>query len=82
MSDVKTKYNEEDLQEFKEIINNKIARAEQDLASLKAAYKNDGEGGTTDDGPVFEVINRPYGRAITLIKCGEVNNTNKQQVDG
>ena len=54
MSDVKTKYNEEDLQEFKEIINNKIARAEQDLASLKAAYKNDADNGTNDTSSSFK----------------------------
>lgn len=48
MSDVKVKYTEEDLQEFKEIINKKIARAESDLASLKAAYKNDSSNGTDD----------------------------------
>ena len=48
MSDVKVKYTEEDLQEFKEIINKKIARAESDLATLKAAYKNDASNGTDD----------------------------------
>ena len=48
MSDVKVKYTEEDLQEFKEIINTKIARAEEDLALLKAAYKNDANNGTDD----------------------------------
>ena len=48
MSDVKVKYTEEDLQEFKEIINKKIARAESDLAALKAAYKNDSSNGTDD----------------------------------
>ena len=48
MSDVKVKYTEEDLQEFKEIINKKIARAESDLAALKDAYKNDSSNGTDD----------------------------------
>mgnify|MGYP000029433263 FL=1 len=48
MSDVKVKYTEEDLQEFKEIINKKIERAESDLAALKAAYKNDSSNGTDD----------------------------------
>ncbi len=48
MSDVKVKYSEEDLQEFKEIINKKIARAQEDLALLKAAYKNDADNGTDD----------------------------------
>jgi len=48
MPEIKVKYTEEDLQEFKEIINKKIARAESDLATLKAAYKNDSSNGTDD----------------------------------
>ncbi|WP_439130136.1 TraR/DksA family transcriptional regulator [Polaribacter sp.] len=48
MSDVKVKYTEEDLQEFKEIINKKIARAQEDLALLEASYKNDANNGTDD----------------------------------
>jgi RNA polymerase-binding transcription factor DksA len=48
MSDVKVKYTEEDLQEFKEIINKKINRAEEDLALLRSAYKNDASNGTDD----------------------------------
>ncbi|PWG05710.1 TraR/DksA family transcriptional regulator [Polaribacter aquimarinus] len=48
MSDIKVKYTGEDLQEFKEIINKKIARAQEDLALLKAAYKNDADNGTDD----------------------------------
>ena len=54
MSDVKVKYSEEDLQEFKEIINQKIARSEADLALLKAAYKNDADNGTNDTSPSFK----------------------------
>ena len=48
MSDVKLKYSEEDLQEFKGIIDKKIARAEADLALLQASYKNDANNGTED----------------------------------
>ena len=48
MSDVKVKYTEEDLQEFKEIIDKKIARAEEDLALLQSSYKNDANNGTDD----------------------------------
>lgn len=54
MLEVKTKYNEADLQEFKEIINKKIARAEEDLALLKAAYKNDANNGTDDTSHTFK----------------------------
>lgn len=54
MSEVKAKYNEEDLQEFKAVINKKIARAEADLALLKAAYKNDANNGTDDTSHSFK----------------------------
>ena len=54
MSDVKLKYSEEELQEFKEIIEKKIARAEEDLLLLKAAYKNDADNGTDDTSPSFK----------------------------
>lgn len=54
MSDTKTKYSEEDLKEFKEIIDKKIARAREDLAILKSAYKNDANNGTDDTSPSFK----------------------------
>ncbi|MGY0427008.1 MAG: TraR/DksA family transcriptional regulator [Polaribacter sp.] len=54
MTDVKLKYSDDDLQEFKEIIDKKIARSEEDLALLKAAYKNDADNGTDDTSPSFK----------------------------
>jgi DnaK suppressor protein len=54
MSDVKLKYSKEDLQEFKAIIEKKIARAEEDLALLKAAFKNDSNNGTDDTSHSFK----------------------------
>ncbi|WP_343330919.1 TraR/DksA family transcriptional regulator [Polaribacter staleyi] len=54
MSEVKSKYSAEDLQEFKAIIEKKIARAEEDLALLKAAYKNDSNNGTDDTSHSFK----------------------------
>jgi len=48
MPEIKAKYSEEDLQEFKEIINKKIARAQEDLALLESSYKNDADNGTDD----------------------------------
>lgn len=54
MSETKTKYNGEDLLEFKEIINKKIARAEEDLALLEASYKNDAGNGTDDTSSSFK----------------------------
>ena len=54
MADVKTKYSEEDLQEFRAIIDKKIAKAEEDLAILRSAYKNDANNGTDDTSPSFK----------------------------
>ncbi len=54
MSETKTKYSEEDLKEFREIIEKKIARAEEDLAILQDAYKNDANNGTDDTSPSFK----------------------------
>lgn len=54
MSETTPKYSEEDLQEFKEIIEKKIARAEEDLALLQSAYKNDADNGTDDTSPSFK----------------------------
>ena len=54
MPDVKVKYSDEDLQEFKEIIDKKIERAESDLALLQSAYKNDANNGTEDTSPSFK----------------------------
>lgn len=48
------RYSDEDLQEFKEIIDKKIARAEEDLASLQSSYKNDANNGTDDTSPSFK----------------------------
>ena len=48
------KYSDEDLQEFRDIILKKIARAEEDLSSLQSAYKNDANNGTDDTSPSFK----------------------------
>jgi len=54
MSDIRVKYSEEDLKEFKAIIEKKIARANEDLALLEAAYKNDSDNGTNDTSSNFK----------------------------
>lgn len=54
MLEIKLKYSEADLQEFKEIIDKKIERAESDLASLESSYKNDANNGTEDTSPSFK----------------------------
>ena len=54
MLDVKLRYSDEDLQEFRVIIDQKIARAASDLASLESAYKNNAGNGTDDTSPSFK----------------------------
>ena len=54
MQDVKLKYSDEDLQEFKLIIDQKIERAEADLALLQSSYKNNAGNGTDDTSPSFK----------------------------
>mgnify|MGYP000751791879 FL=1 len=54
MSEIKLRYSDEDLQEFKSIIDKKIERAQSDLALLQSAYKNDANNGTEDTSPSFK----------------------------
>ncbi len=49
-----TRYSDDDLLEFKEIIQAKIARAEEDLELLKSSYMNGSNNGTDDTSPQFK----------------------------
>lgn len=51
---VSVRYSDDDLQEFKEIILNKIARAEKDLELLRSTFKNGAGNGTEDTSPTFK----------------------------
>lgn len=53
---VRAQYGEDDLKEFKEIILKKIARAQEDLDILNAAYKNDRSNGTDDTSHTFKAF--------------------------
>jgi RNA polymerase-binding transcription factor DksA len=53
MSD-KVRYSDEDLEEFKVIIDERIAQAEHDLELYQKAYRNDGNNGTEDTAPQFK----------------------------
>lgn len=52
--DVKVRYSDNDLQEFREIILKKIERAEEDLELLRSSYKNGAGNGTEDTSPTFK----------------------------
>lgn len=54
MDDLKVRYSDNDLQEFKEIIIKKIKHAEEDLLLLESSYKNGSDNGTEDTSPTFK----------------------------
>ena len=56
MSDGKTHFSDEELEEFRKVILEKIAKAEADLAAVKAAYVNDENNGTDDTSPTFKAF--------------------------
>ena len=52
----KTKYSDAELAEFKEIIQMKLKKANEDFALLTEAYSNNSEHGTNDTSPTFKVL--------------------------
>jgi DnaK suppressor protein len=52
----KTRYTDEELQEFKEIILKKLEESHRDLELLKEAYSNSGGQDITDTSPTFKVL--------------------------
>ena len=56
----KTRYSNEELQEFKDLILNKLEKARRDLKMLTDAYTNNNEHGTNDTSPTFKVLEEGY----------------------
>ncbi|TPN87635.1 TraR/DksA family transcriptional regulator [Aquimarina algicola] len=54
--DIKVRYSDNDLAKFKEIIVEKMEKAQNDLELLRSAYKNDGNNGTDDTSPTFKAF--------------------------
>ena len=52
----KNAYTNRELKEFKNLILEKIERAEEDLSLLKSAYANDADNGTEDTSPTFKAF--------------------------
>lgn len=52
----KTRYSDEELQEFKQIILDKLGKAKEDLELLTEAYSNNSEQDTNDTSPTFKVL--------------------------
>lgn len=54
--DVKVRYSDADLAEFRALIEEKIEKAQADLELLKSAYMNDHNNGTEDTSPTFKAF--------------------------
>ncbi|MFZ0489095.1 MAG: TraR/DksA C4-type zinc finger protein [Salegentibacter sp.] len=55
-TEVKERYSDADLAEFKALILSKIAKAQEQLEIYEDAYKNDGNNGTDDTSPTFKAF--------------------------
>ncbi len=51
-----TRYSDRDLKKYKNLIEEKIEKAQKDLALIKSAYMNDGNNGTEDTSPTFKAF--------------------------
>ncbi|MGB5371928.1 MAG: TraR/DksA C4-type zinc finger protein [Flavobacteriaceae bacterium] len=54
--DLKIRYSDKDLAEFRKLIEEKIVTAKVHLELLKSAYMNDGNNGTDDTSPTFKAF--------------------------
>jgi len=55
-AEIKVRYSDADLAEFKTLIQEKIEHAQHDLELIKSAYLNDGNNGTDDTSPTFKAF--------------------------
>ena len=54
--EIKNRYSDKDLEEFRVILQEKIKKAEHDLQLIKSAYMNDFDNGTDDTSPTFKAF--------------------------
>lgn len=57
---VKTRYTDEELEEFKQIILDKLEKARRDLKMLTEAFANSNEHDISDTSPTFKVLEEGY----------------------
>ena len=50
------RYSDKELEEFKQLIQDKIEKAQHDLELIKSAYMNDHNNGTDDTSPTFKAF--------------------------
>ena len=55
-TEIKNRFSDQELAEFKTLIDEKIEKANEDLNLLKSAYMNDGNNGTDDTSPTFKAF--------------------------
>ena len=55
-AEIKNRYSDKELAEFKKLIDEKIEKANEDLSLLKSTYMNDGDNGTDDTSPTFKAF--------------------------
>ena len=56
MAEVKEKYSDAELEEFREILNKKIEKAQRQLDLIKSIISNDSNNGTDDTSPTFKAF--------------------------
>tara|TARA_B110000971_G_scaffold31492_1_gene28862 strand:+ start:104 stop:487 length:384 start_codon:yes stop_codon:yes gene_type:complete len=55
-TEIKNRFSDKELAEFKLLIEEKIEKANEDLSLLKSTYMNDGNNGTDDTSPTFKAF--------------------------
>ena len=54
--ETKARYSDQELENFRKLIEEKIEKAQEDLELLRSAYMNDGNNGTDDTSPTFKAF--------------------------
>lgn len=57
---LKTRYSDEELEEFRQIITEKLEKSREDLKMLSDAFSHANENDTTDTSPTFKVLEEGY----------------------
>ena len=52
----KARYSDQELENFRKLIEEKIEKAQEDLELFRSAYMNDGNNGTDDTSPTFKAF--------------------------
>lgn len=56
MSDIRVRYTDAQLEEFKVLIQEKIEKAQEQFELIESAYRNDSDNGTNDTAPTFKAF--------------------------